>query len=44
MLYIFDLMAAVEKVEAKIKATDMVPEDVERVKELLQLGLKESIK
>ena len=33
-----------QKVEAKVKASDMSPEDIEKVKELLAQGLKESLK
>ena len=32
------------KVEAKVKATDMDPEEIERVKELLSSGLRDSLK
>jgi dynein light chain LC8-type len=38
------MSAAEQKVEAKVKASDMTPEDIERVKELLSQGLKESLK
>ena len=37
-------VASEGKVEVKIKATDMDPEEVERVKELLISGLRESLK
>jgi dynein light chain LC8-type len=33
-----------QKVEAKIKASDMDAEEIERVKELLSQGLRESLK
>jgi hypothetical protein len=32
------------KVEAKIKATDMDPDEIEKIKELLANGLRESLK
>jgi dynein light chain LC8-type len=38
------MSAADQKVEAKVKASDMTAEDIERVKEILALGLKESLK
>ena len=33
-------MSAEQKVEAKVKASDMTAEDIERVKELLNQGLR----
>ena len=38
------MSAGEQKVEAKVKASDMPPETIERVKELLTQGLKESLK
>jgi dynein light chain LC8-type len=35
---------AEQKIEAKIKASDMVAEEIEKVKEILVQGLRESLK
>lgn len=38
-------MASLEaKAQAKIKATDMDPDEIEKIKELLASGLRESLK